>query len=144
MVHDPHIPHALEHDTRYIVLQGRQQSCCLLWNYWAEARRTSSTGGQVVLRYHAHDLISQVPGILRQHLWMEMHYRTTKPRCAGRWAALPHARKAVRRRRASSCCPREGREVVVWFSPPRLRPGMLCGPTPLERLIFTGLHLLCP
>ena len=38
------------------------------------------------------------------------HYQ---PRCAGRRAALPHARKAVRWRQASPHCPGEGREAVV-------------------------------
>ena len=73
MVQNPHIPGAFKCDTGYIILYGRQQSCCRLQKYWAEARWTSSTAGQVVLCYHADDLISGARGLTWQHLQMEMH-----------------------------------------------------------------------
>ena len=38
---------------------------------------------------------------------------------------------------------REG-EWWFWLVPPGLGPGVLHGPTPLKRLIFASLHLLCP
>ena len=77
MVHNPHIPGAFKHDAGYVILYGRQQGYCLLQKYWAEARWTSSTAGQVVLGYHAGDLISEVCGLSLQHLWMAMHDPST-------------------------------------------------------------------
>ena len=73
MIHNPHIPGAFKCAAWYIILYGRQQSCCHLQKYWAEAGQTSSTAGQVVLCYHADDLISEVRGLTRHHLRMEMN-----------------------------------------------------------------------
>ena len=73
MIQNPHIPSNFKQDVGYIILYGRQQSCGHLWKHWTEAGWTSSTAGQVVLCYHADDLISKAPGLMRQHLQMKMN-----------------------------------------------------------------------
>ena len=73
MIQNPHVPGAFKCNARYIILYGKQQSCGHLREYGAETGQTSSTAGQVVLCYHADDLISEVPGLTRQHLQIEMN-----------------------------------------------------------------------
>ena len=62
----------------------QQQICRLRWKYWAEAQRTSSTASQVVLCYHAGNLISEVHGLSWQHIRIEMHDPSTCHIVAGR------------------------------------------------------------
>ena len=88
MIQNPHIPGAFKCNAGYIILYGRQQSCCHLWKYRAEAGLTSSTAGQVVLCYHADDLISEARGLTWHHHWMEMN-----DPLGGHIVALPHVCK---------------------------------------------------
>ena len=76
-VYDPHISGTLKRNARYITLQGRQQRCHLLWNYWGKARLTPSTGSQVVFCNHACHLIPEARGLLWQHIQVEMHDYST-------------------------------------------------------------------
>ena len=118
MIHNPHIPGAFKCDTRYIILYVRQQSCCHLQKYWAEAGQTSSTAGQVVLCYHADDLIFEAHG-LTQHLQMEMHD--------------PSGGHIV-----------VGRRLLSFLLPPGLGLVMLRGPILLKFLIYASLDSFGP
>ena len=98
----------------------------------------------MVLRDHAHDLIPEACGLLRQHIRMEMHDRSTGHIVVG---GRLHCSMLVELRDGGvsplAVLEREGK-WLSWLVPPGLGLGALRGPTPLKRLIFTGFHLFCP
>ena len=118
--------------------------CCLCWKYWAEARWTLSTAGQVVLCYHAGDLISEVHGLSRQHIRMEMHDPST---ChivvGGRLLSCMLVELCNGGKPPLTVLDREGKHWSL-LTPLGLGLAMLCRPILLKFLIHAGLHAFGP
>ena len=107
-----------------------------------EAQRTSSTAGQVELRYHASNLISEAPGILWQHLQVEMHYRTTSHVVVGNALLCCMCIEPQNGGRPPLTVPKREREVVVLVRASSIGTGCASQAYSSERLVFAGLHLL--
>ena len=98
----------------------------------------------MIFHNHADHLIPKVPGLLRQHLRMQVHYPSTSYIIARQWL-FPCMLIEPQDRSKPPLCVLEGKGKRWPCLPfPRLGPGMFCGPGPSEFCLQASLDLFSP